>query len=155
MLRVLRQNRVMPVTLNRRFLLAGQLCAGLSLFVSAPSAVAGEGKKEGNSDPSVRLASIGIPVMHDRQVVNYLFLSIRINLTMTAPEGKFREMEPMFRDALVRLAHRVSFGKPDRSDQLDEPKFKTAVTAEFSKITGPGMIKSVDVLSQSPKRHLD
>ncbi len=104
--------------------------------------------------PSVRLATVGIPVMEDGEVVNYLFLSIRINLTLTAPEGRFRDMEPYFRDSLVRLSHRVSFGIAGHSDQLDVPRFTAAMTAEWSKITGPGMIKSIDVLSQNPKRHL-
>ena len=143
----------MTVPLNRRliFVRALQAVVSVSLFSAAQTA---NGVEAGAGEPSVRLASIGIPVMHDREVVNYIFLSLRINLTMTAPEGKFREMEPIFRDALVRLTHRISFGKPDRSDQLDEVRFKAAVLAEFSKITGPGMIKSIDVLSQSPKRHL-
>ncbi|MBW8883135.1 MAG: hypothetical protein JF615_17490 [Asticcacaulis sp.] len=132
-----------------------RLVLALAPLLAASPVLAAEGGDKAAGEPSVRLASVGIPVMRDRQVVNYLFLTIRINLTMTAPEGKFRAMEPLFRDALIRLSHRVSFGREDRSDQLDEARFKTAVTAEFVKITGPGMIKSVDVLSQSPKHHLD
>lgn len=111
-------------------------------------------EKVNAADPSVKLASVGIPVMSGNQVVNYLFLSIRINLTAKANESKLRDMEPFFRDSLMRVSHTVSFGQADHSDLLDEPRFKSVMTAEWSKITGPGAIKSIDILSQSPKRHL-
>ncbi len=111
-------------------------------------------EKSDAGDPSVRLASVGIPVMAGNEVVNYLFLSIRINLTAKANESKLRDMEPYFRDVLVRVSHAVSFGQADHSDRLDESRFKAQMMVEWSKITGAGMIKSIDVLSQSPKRHL-
>ena len=132
---------------KRAFLSGAVACA----LLAAPAARADNPEA---GAPSVRLASVGIPVMEDGQVVNYLFLSIRINLTLTAPEGKFRDMEPYFRDALVRASHKTSFGVAGHSDQLDVPRFTAAMTAEWSKITGPGMIKSIDILSQNPKRHL-
>ena len=106
-----------------------------------------------SSDPCIHLAAVGIPVMSGNEVVNYLFLSIRINLTAKANEAKLRDMEPYFRDALVRVSHTVSFGQPDHNDLLDDARFKAQMMVEWSKITGPGMIKSIDVLSQSPKRH--
>jgi len=111
-------------------------------------------EKANAADPSVKLASVGIPVMSGNQVVNYLFLSIRINLTAKANESKLRDMEPFFRDTLMRVSHTVSFGQANHSDVLDEPRFKAVMTAEWSKIAGPGTIKSIDILSQSPKRHL-
>jgi len=135
--------------LSRRLLLVSAAAA----LLCTPSAHAAEDKAA--ADPSIRLATVGIPIPQGNQVVNYLFLSIRINLTPMANVAKFRDMEPFFRDALVRASHNVSFAQPNRSDLLDEARFKTVMTAEWSKITGPGVIKSIDILSQSPKRHLD
>ncbi len=135
------------ISIGRRALLSAILmCAAFAPAARADDPSAGA--------PAVRLATVGIPVMENGQVVNYLFLSIRINLTITAPEGKFRDMEPYFRDSLVRLSHKVSFGVPGHSDQLDVPRFTATMMTEWSKITGPHMIKSIDVLSQNPKRHL-
>ncbi len=136
---------------SRRLALAAFLSC---LALAATGARAGEGEDKDAGAPAVRLATVGIPVMENNQVVNYLFLSIKINLTMTAPEGKFRDMEPYFRDALVKAAHRTSFGVAGHSDQLDEARFKSVMMGEWSKITGPNMIKSIDILSQNPKRHL-
>ncbi|ESQ89714.1 hypothetical protein ABAC460_12680 [Asticcacaulis sp. AC460] len=134
---------------SRRFVLTA-----LPIGLLAGAAQASEHGSKTAAEPSVRLASVGIPVMRDRQVVNYLFLSIRINLSMTAPEGKLRELEPVFRDTVIRVSHRISFGQTERHDLLDEARFKSVMMPEFVKIAGPGNIKSIDILSQSPKKHL-
>ena len=127
----------------------------LSAFSSLALAATGAHADDKDAGaPAIRLATVGIPVTEDNQVVNYLFLSIRINLTMTAPEGKLRDMEPYFRDALVKAAHKTSFGQPGHSDKLDEAHFKSVMLGEWSKITGPNMIKSIDILSQNAKRQL-
>lgn len=125
----------------------------LPLAVTAASAQASGGGEKKAAEPAVRLASVGIPVTRDKVVVNYLFLSVRINLNPSASETKLRELEPVFRDTLVRAAHRTSFGKADRDDQLDEARFKSVMMQEFGKIAGPGAIKSIDILSQSPKKN--
>ena len=132
----------------------GALTGALSFAVTA-SAHANEGGGENKeaSNPSIQLASVGVPVTVDGKLVNYLFLSVRINLTLKANESKFRDMEPYFRDALIHTSSKISFAQPGKDYLLDEPRFKQVMTAEWSKITGPGMIKSIDILAQSPKRH--
>ena len=132
--------------LSRRLLILS------AVALACASSVHAQDKAE--SDPSVRLATVGIPIPQGNQVVNYLFLSIRISFTSSANIAKFRNMEPFFRDALIRKAHSVSLAQKDRSDLLDEALFKAVMIPEWTKITGPGQIKSVDILSQSPKRHL-
>ncbi len=124
----------------------------LSLCVAAPAFASG-GEAKDAADPSVKLASVAIPVFEGRNVVNYLFLSIKINLTPKANQGKLRDMEPYFRNALIRAAHKTSFAMAGRNDKLDEPRFKAVMKAEFLKVGGAGTIESVEVVSQSPKRH--
>jgi flagellar basal body-associated protein FliL len=127
------------------------MLAASGLFMPA---MASEGKdaKEAGS-PSVQLGAVAIPIMVDGRLANYIFLNIRINLTVTANEAKLREKEPYFRDALVRMASKVSFAQAGKDYLLDEPRFKQVMVGEWTKITGPNSIKSIDVLSQSPKRH--
>jgi hypothetical protein len=124
--------------------------AGL-MAMSAPAFA--EDKKADEPDPSVKLASVGIPVFHGMTVTNYLFLSIKVNLTPKADQTKLRDMEPYFRDALVRAAHKTSFAQPDHDDRLDVPRFQSVMMTEFTKIAGPGTIQSVEIVSQSPKKH--
>lgn len=142
-------SRSLPPLVDKRAFLSG----GLLCLAFGAGAVRADDSADAGA-PAVRLATVGIPVMENGEVVNYLFLSVRINLTLTAPEGKFRDMEPYFRDAMVRLSHKTSFGMAGHSDQLDVPRFTNAMMVEWTKITGPHMIKSIDVLAQSPKRHL-
>ncbi len=138
----------MPNPASFRHLLLTVL-AGLTL--ATLPAMAGEKKDE--PDPSVKLASVGIPVFQGHTVSNYLFLSIRINLTAKANIAKLRDMEPYFRDALVKAASKTSFAQANRDDLLDEPRFKAAMMVEFGKVAGPGMIQSIEIVSQSPKNH--
>ena len=61
-------------------------------LLSAAPAVASEGaaaKKAGNA--SVQLGAVAIPITVDGRLVNYIFLNIRINLTMTADESGLRD----------------------------------------------------------------
>ena len=43
-----------------------------------------------------------MPIVVDGQLVNYVFVYVRINLKSGADVTKMREKEPFFRDALVR-----------------------------------------------------
>jgi len=131
--------------ISRALILAGLMA------VSTPALA--EEKKADEPDPSVKLASVGIPVFHGATVTNYLFLSIKINLTPKADQTKLRDMEPYFRDALVRAAHKTSFAQPDHDDRLDIPRFQKVMMGEFTRVAGPGTIQSVEIVSQSPKKH--
>ena len=118
------------------------------LMMAAASARADDASKA-ETDPSVQLANIGIPVFAGHTVSNYLFLSIKIHLAATAPEEKFRDMEPYFRDAAVKAASKTSFADPKHQDKLDVPRFTAAMMVAFAKVTGPGMIKSVEIVEQN------
>ncbi len=118
------------------------------LLIAATDVRADEPAKE-VTEPSVQLANIGIPVFTGHTVSNYLFLSIKIHLTPKAPEAKYRDMEPYFRDAAVRAASKTSFADPKHSDKLDVPRFQAAMMTAFAQVTGPGMIKQVEVVTQN------
>lgn len=141
----------MKMLFDRRCLL-GVVAMSFGLFVApAMASEGGAAKKAGNA--SVQLGAVAIPISVNGRLVNYIFLNIRINLTMTADEAKYRDKEPYFRDALVHAASRTSFAQAGKDYLLDEPRFKQVMAVEWAKITGPGVIKSIDVLTQSPKRH--
>ncbi len=126
------------------------LFTGIFTLIASPALA--EEKKD-SPDPSVKLASVGIPVFSGHTINNYLFLSIKINLTPKAQESKLRDMEPYFRDALVRAAHKTSFGVAGHDDKLDEARFKSAMMQAWTPIAGPGAIASIEIISQSPKNH--
>ncbi|BBF82212.1 MULTISPECIES: hypothetical protein [Asticcacaulis] len=133
------------MTQTRRLLLSTLLCA------FAMPALASEAKKEGG-EPYVKLAPVALPVTENGRVINYLFVTLRINLTAKADVNALRLKEPYFRDLLIRAAHKQSFALPNKRDTLDEARFKKVMIPEFTKIAGAGNIETLEILAQNPKK---
>lgn len=126
----------------------------LALLPAMSAHAAGAPKKETAEagPPYVRLAPVAIPVFENQAVVNYIFLTVRLNLTAKADVNKLREKEPYFRNQLMQAAYKTSFALPDKNDTLDEARFKSVMIGEFSRVSGAGMIQSIEILDQNPKR---
>lgn len=131
----------------RRTLLAA------AFALCAPPALAAD-KPEGKGDVGqyVDLQPVGLPIVVNRQLVNYVFVYVRINLTSGANVARLREKEPFFRDALVRAGHRTPFTLASDLGAVDVPKLTAALTREAAAIAGPGQIRSVVVTQQAPRR---
>jgi hypothetical protein len=140
--------------MHRRALIAA---APLALYAAAAQA-SGGGKQEGDEKTPVGqyvdLSPVALPIVVDGRLVNYVFAYVRINLTLRANSVKLREKEPFFRDALVRAAHRTPFTKAGDYSVVDEARLSAVMMREAAAITGPGMVKSVVVTSQSPKKRI-
>ena len=135
------------------------ITAALALAAAAPVS-ASEAKKEGKEGKGdvgqyVDLQPVGLPIVSNRSLVNYVFVYIRINLTSAANASKLREKEPHFRDALVRLGHRAPFTLPADLSRIDAPRLTAALRQEAVRIAGPGQILSVIVTSQAPRRRIN
>ncbi len=127
-----------------------------ALVLTAGPVLAAEEKKEGKSDVGqyVDLQPVGLPIVHDRALVNYVFVYVRINLTNGANVAKLREKEPFFRDALVRAGHRTPFTLASDLGKVDAPRLTATLTREANAIAGPGQIRSVVVTQQEPRRRM-
>mgnify|MGYP000459262076 CR=1 FL=1 len=124
---------------------------GATALLCAPLAQAGEAEKTASA-PSVQLGAVAIPVIVDGQIVNYLYLNVKVNLTNPVSESVLRAREPYFRDALIRAAYKTSFAQPGHPTELDEPKFKAAMMIAFTQVAGPNSIKSIDVAPKTPRK---
>ena len=129
------------------------LIAGLAALAAAgPAGAAGASKKEEKTASAhVDIAPVALPVVVRGQIVNYVFVGVRLNLAPMANVQKLREQEPFFRDALVRAAHRAPFTKADDYLVIDEARLKAVMLKEGVRIGGKD-VQSVAVLSQTPKR---
>jgi hypothetical protein len=116
------------------------LALPLALVAGAAGA---QGKQAGQY---VDLAPVGMPIVVSGRLVNYVFVYIRINLAPGADTPHWRDKEPYFRDALVRLGHRTPFTWPADYTRLDEGRLKAALYRAAVAITGPGVVTSVEVL---------
>jgi hypothetical protein len=139
--------------MSKRALIAPIL--GLAALALAGTGAHASGKKEegkGDVGQYVDLQPVGLPIVVNRQLVNYVFVYVRINLTSGANVSRLREKEPFFRDALVRAGHRTPFTVPTDLGAVDVPKLTAALSREAAAIAGPGQIRSVVVTSQAPRR---
>ena len=133
------------------------VAAALLASLSGPAMAAGakkEDKKDGNSDSGqyVDVKTVALPIVVKNAVVNHVFIHLRINLTSAANAVRLREMEPLFRDALVRSAHRAPYTLASDLTKVDEPRLIATMTRQANAIAGPGQIRSVVISSQAPRR---
>jgi hypothetical protein len=118
------------------------------LLASLPLAlVAGVARAETKeAGQFVDLSPVALPVVVNGKLINYVFIYIRINLTPSADLAHWRDREPYFRDALVRLGHRTPFTLPTDYTRIDEARLKVALFQAGAGITGPGAIASIEIL---------
>ena len=118
------------------------LLASLPLVLAAGAATA-QTKEAGQF---VDLSPVALPVVVNGRLLNYVFVYIRINLTPSADLAHWRDREPYFRDALVRLGHRTPFTLATDYTRLDEPRLKAALFQAIVGVTGPGAVASIEIL---------
>jgi hypothetical protein len=102
----------------------------------------------------VDLQPVGLPVVVRGQLVNYVFVYVRLNLAANADVTRLRDKEPYFRDALVRMAHRTPFTVAGDYNRIDEGRLTAALAREAAAIAGEGTIRSVVVSSQAPQHRV-
>ena len=102
----------------------------------------------------VELQPLAMPIVIRGELVNYVFVYVRLNLTSSANVTRLREMEPYFRDALVRAGHRTPFVVVTDYQKVDELRLTTTMMREATALVGPGQIKSVVVTAQTPSRRV-
>ena len=123
------------------------------LLLALPSAALASGKKDGKGpDPYVDLAAVGLPITVDGRAVNYVFAEVRLHVAPGQDTLKLIRMEPYYRDALVRAAHRQSLGVAGDWTRLDEGKVEAVLLAEARRISGPKAFKAAEVKKQVPRR---
>lgn len=136
--------------MRRRDLILALPLAALSGPVLA--AGGGEGEKDKAAGQYVDLSPVALPVVVNRQLVNYVFVQVRVNLVPRADPVKLRDKEPYFRDALVRAGHRTPFTRADDYTRLDDARLAASLKASVAAISGPGLVASIQVMSETPKR---
>lgn len=102
----------------------------------------------------VDLQPVGLPVVARGQLMNYVFVYVRLNLTANADVAKLRDKEPYFRDALVRMAHRTPFTVATDYNRVDEGRLTAAMMREATTIAGDGAVRSVVITSQAPQHRV-
>ena len=102
----------------------------------------------------VALAPVALPIVVEGQLITYVFVSTRLQLTASADAAKLRAKEPFFRDALVRAAHTTPFTNPNDYTVVDVARLQAVLLREATVIAGGKGVKAAVVMSQTPKRRM-
>ncbi len=120
-----------------------------ALAVAAP-ALAGPDTAPAEA-PSLNIAGVGLPIIVEGRVRNYIFVTVRLTLGNATPEA-LRLKEPYFRDALVKAAHRTPFVVPNDWTVIDARAVSAALMRMAPTIAGRGAITGAQVVLQAPRR---
>lgn len=119
---------------------------------AATSASASDAPAAGDSNPSLNIAGVGLPIIVGGRIRNYVFCTIRLYLGGGATPETMRAKDPYFRDALVRAAHLTPFVVPDDWTRVDEAAIAAMLMRAAPGISGAGSVVRAEVALQTPRR---
>lgn len=119
------------------------------------SAVAGNTRANEKAEPVaavLNLPGMGLPVITDGRVRNYVFIVLKLHLGAGHTVEAVRAKEAYLRDALVRAGHRTPFVLPNTWVALDTAALSASLIRSASTLIGRGAVTRVEVVSQTPRR---
>lgn len=131
-------------------MIASTLLAGLA-NASGPAAKAkGEGAAEGEGQTSSRSMDapyLAVPVVRNGVLVNYLFVSLRIEIPQGVDLWRTREQAHFVRDALVRASHSTDLADPNDNNTLNEARALQVYRAAAIQVLGERAVGPITVVA--------
>ncbi|MBX3429078.1 MAG: hypothetical protein KF779_05830 [Hyphomonadaceae bacterium] len=130
-------------------MIASTLLAGLA-NASGPAAKGEEKAEESGAQSSGRSMDapyLAVPVVRNGQLVNYLFVSIRIEIAQGVDLWRTRERAHFLRDALVRASHANDLADPNDSNALNEPRAVEVYRAAAIQALGENAVGAISVVA--------
>lgn len=130
-------------------MIASTLLAGLA-NASGPAAKAkSKGEEEGaqTSARSMDAPYLAVPVVRDGQLVNYLFVSLRIEISNGVDLWRTREQAHILRDALVRASHANNLADPNDSNALNEARALEVYRAAAIQALGERAVGRISIVA--------
>ena len=121
----------------------------LLALAAAPAQAAEE-----SSAQTIQMESVALPVIVNGQLLNYVFVSIRLELMPKADGSAVRAKEQFFRDDLVRTGHRTPFTRFDDYTKIDEAKVRAEIMRAAPGIVGAGVVKTAVITKQVSQKML-
>jgi hypothetical protein len=138
-------------------MIASTLLAGLAVSNTATASGGGghgeaaKGKDKGE-DPELSSRSmdapyLAVPVVRDGQLVNYLFVSIRLEIANGVDLWATREKAHFLRDALVRASHSNDLADPNDNNALNEARAIQVYRAAAVQALGERAVGGVSIVA--------
>ena len=130
--------------MHRRDLLAAAAFSAVATAATAEDAPAG--------GQSVSMPGVGLPVITEGRLRNYVFVSLRMHLGGSTTPETMRAKEAFLRDALVRAGHRTPFVVADDWTRIDPVALSASLMRSAATIVGRGAVTRVEIVSKAPRR---
>jgi hypothetical protein len=90
---------------------------------------------------------LAVPVVRDGQLVNYLFVSLRIEISPQVDLWRTREQAHFLRDALVRASHASDLADPNDNNTLNEARAIEVYRAAAVQALGERAVTGISVVA--------
>lgn len=134
---------------RRSLIIAGPVAVACG---TASTAFAGEKKSGAAEGLSLNIGGLGMPIIVDGRIRNYVFVTLRLTLGTGATPELMRAKEPFFRDGLVKAAHRTPFVVADDWTVVNATAVCAALMRMAPGIAGAGKVVRAEVVIQTPRR---
>ncbi|MEZ5960668.1 MAG: hypothetical protein R3C30_09645 [Hyphomonadaceae bacterium] len=130
-------------------MIASTLLAGLA-NASGPAKAKEKGEESGGAQTSGRSMDapyLAVPVVRHGELVNYLFVSLRIEITQSVDLWRTREKAHFLRDALVRASHASDLVDPNDSNALNEARALEVYRAAAIQTLGENAVGPITIVA--------
>lgn len=135
-------------------MIASTLLAGLANASGGGNAGHGQAAEpaEGEAEPELSSRSmdapyLAVPVVRDGELVNYLFVSIRIEISDSVDLWRTRERAHYLRDALVRASHANDLSDSENTNALNEARAIEVYRAAAIRALGERAVGAVSIVA--------
>lgn len=138
-------------------MIASTLLAGLAAAQPAAHEPAAKGGKQGEGGEasvsrSMDAPYLAVPVVRDGVLVNYLFVSVRIEINQGVDLWRTRERAQYLRDALVRACHANQLDDPNDINALNQPRAIQVFHDTAAQVLGPRTVGRVTIVASYSSR---
>jgi hypothetical protein len=135
-------------------MIASTLLAGLAYASGSEKGKAkeGEASEEQNSTRSMDAPYLAVPVIRDGVLVNYLFVSLRIEIANGVDLWRTREQAHFLRDALVRASHSADLADPHDNNVLNEARALEVYRAAAIQALGERAVGRITIVATYSSR---
>jgi hypothetical protein len=113
----------------------------------APKTKGEDGEDAATSSRSMDAPYLAVPVVRNGQLVNYLFVSIRVEIAQGVDLWRTRERAHFLRDALVRASHANDLASPTDNNVLNEARALEVYRAAAVHALGDRAVSGVSIVA--------
>jgi hypothetical protein len=136
-------------------MIASTLLAGLANSTAQASGPAAKTEAGANGPTTTRTMDapyLAAPVVREGHLVNYLFISVRVEISSSVDLWRTREKAHFLRDALVRASHANDLSSAEDDNLVDEARAIEVYRAAAASVLGANAVSGVSIVAAYSSR---